>query len=355
MKILHRYIAKTILSASAVVIFAVLGLTFFFGLLGELRDIGTGDYGVTQAIIHVILKLPHDLYQFIPMLVLLGGVLGLGLLSANHELVVMRTSGVSMQKIIGAVLSAAIILIVIATLVGEGIAPRAISMADKQKNSAENEGQAVATASGVWVHEGNNFIHIDRVIGRHHLEGVKRYEFDAQHHLLNAYYAKELDLQNGKWLLHDLVKTSFKEDQTVSTVIPSGVWDFELNPHLVSVGMVEPEELSLAKLATYSDQLIKNGSQASRFQIEFWKRVFQPLTTLVMILLAIPFVFGAPRSVTMGWRILFGVITGFVFYILNSFLGQFSIVYQVSPMLAAIMPTLLFAGGGYLFMVRSGK
>lgn len=219
-----------------------------------------------------------------------------------------------------------------------------------KKNSAENGGQAVATASGVWVHEGNNFVHIDRVIGRHHLEGVKRYEFDSRHRLLAAYYAQALDMENGKWMLHDLVKTTFKKDRTLSQEISSGVWDFDLNPNLVSVGMVEPEELSLVKLATYSDHLQKNGLQASRFQFEFWKRLLQPFTTLVMILLAVPFVFGAPRSVTMGRRILFGVIIGFVFYIMNSFLGQFSVVYQVSPLFAAFLPTLLFALGGYCFM-----
>jgi lipopolysaccharide export system permease protein len=356
MTILHRYIAKTIILATAVVILAVLGLAFFFSLLGELRDVGTGDYGFAQALVHVILKLPYDLYQFFPMLVLLGGVLGLGMLSSHHELVVMRASGVSLQKIIQAVLSAAAILIVFATLIGEGIAPRAIYLADKHKDSAENGGQAVATASGVWIHEGNNFVHIDRVVGKRHLEGVKRYEFDANHHLLAAYYAQSLDLQGGnKWMIHNLVKTSFGKEETVSQQIPSGVWDFSLNPNLVSVGLVEPEELSLMKLADYSRHLVKNGmqgSQAPRFQFAFWKRVFQPLTTLVMILLAVPFVFGAPRSVTMGWRVLFGVIVGFTFYILNSFFGQFSVVYQVSPLLAALLPTVLFALGGYMVMWR---
>lgn len=353
--ILQRYIAKTIVLASAMVIFAVLGLSFFIELLTELRDIGTGDYGFQQALMHVLLKLPHDLYQFFPMLVLLGGVLGLGILSAHHELIVMRTSGVPISKIIRAVLLAAFILIILATLLGELIAPRAIFLGEKLKQSAENEGQAVATASGVWVHEGNNFLHIDRMIGRHHLEGVKRYEFDDKHHLLAAYYAKWLIFQEGQWKLRNLVKTTFLENETISQAIPEGEWNLKLNPNLLNVGMIEPEQLSLPKLLSYSKHLVKNGLQATRFQFEFWRRIFQPLTTLVMILLAVPFVFGAPRSVTMGWRILFGVLIGFVFYILNAFLGQFSIVYQISPIIAALFPTLLFASLGYFFMVRKSN
>jgi lipopolysaccharide export system permease protein len=352
--ILYRYITKTIILASAAVILAVLGLSFIIGLLGELRDIGTGDYGFQEAVIHIILRMPHDLYQFFPMLVLLGGVLGLGILSSNHELIVMRASGMSVQKVIRAVLSAALILIVVATLIGEVVAPRAIYIADKRKDSVENGGQAVATASGVWLHDGNNFLHIDRVIGKNHLEGVKRYEFDDQHRLLAAYYVKKLDLQNGEWRLTDMVKTTFQNNNSTSSEqAASGTWNLKINPTLLNVGLVEPEELSLHKLASYSKHLVENGLQASRFQFEFWKRVFQPITTLVMILLAIPFVFGAPRSVTMGWRILFSVMIGFAFYLLNAFLGQFSIVFQISPFIAALFPTVLFALLGYVFMLRA--
>lgn len=351
MSILHRYIAKMIVMASLLAIVAVLGLIFFIGLLGELRDIGSGDYGFPQAVLHVLLDLPHDLYEFFPMLVLLGGVLGLGMLSASHELIVMRASGMSLQKIIFAVVSASMILVLLAALIGEGVAPRARYLADKYKASAQNSGQAVATKFGVWIHEGNNFLHIERVIGHHHLEGVKRFEFDAEHHLLATYYAKSLVFHHGQWQLNDMVKTTFKNERTQSQQFATGTWNLNLNPNLLNVGMVEPDELSLPDLARYTRHLVDNGSQASHFQFQFWQRIFQPLTTLVMILLAVPFVFGAPRSVTMGWRILFSVMIGFSFHIMNAFLGQFSVVFQLSPLMAALLPTLLFGSLGCVFMV----
>lgn len=341
--ILDRYIAKTIIITSLFVTAVLMALNFFLNLLGEFRDIGTGDYGFSQALVHVFLNLPHDLYQFFPMLMLLGGVLGLGILSSHHELVVMRASGVSLLRIVRAVIIAAIVLVIAATIIGEGIGPRAVFLADKHKQSAENGGQAVATASGVWIHEGNNFLHVDRVMGHKHLEGVKRYEFDNQHRLLAAYYVKSLDFQDGQWQLHQLAKTTFANDHTYSEIVDKGTWNLTMNPSLLDVGLVEPKELSLVNLAKYSQHLAENGQNATRFEFEFWKRIFQPITTLVMVLLAIPFVFVAPRSVSMGKRILLGVIIGFVFYIMNAFLGQFSVVFQITPWVAAILPTLLFS------------
>lgn len=352
MTIIQRYIAKHVMLSTALVFFVVLILSFIINLLGELRDIGTGDYGFLQAIVHVIFMQPHTLYQLFPMLILLGGVLGLGILASNHELIVMRASGLSVKRIMGAVIVAALLLIVLATLAGEFIAPHANFLAEQRKSSAETNGQAVATASGVWIHEGNNFLHIEHVLDRDRLEGVTRYEFDNKHQLLASYYAQSVNFLNHQWVLHDLVKTTIDKDKAVSQQFPVAIWNLKVTPNYLTVGLIEPEAMTLRKLADYSLYLRRNHSQSSSYQLEFWKRVFQPLTTLVMILLAIPFVFTAPRSMSTGKRILFAIFIGFIFYIINAFMGQLSIVFQFPPIIAAFIPTLLFAAVGYVLMLR---
>lgn len=355
MQIIQRYIIKNVMTSTALILVVVAALTFVTGMLRELHSFGDGEYGFVQVLLHEMLLLPHGVYQFFPMLVLLGGVLGLGMLATNHELMVMRAAGISMQRIVLAVINAALILILIATVLGEFVAPRTNYIAEKQKSLAQSFGQAVVTMSGVWIHEGNNFIHIDRVVGRHHLNGVTRYEFDDKHHLLAAYYAKSLDFQRNQWMAHDLKKTALLRDTTESEFFSSAVWDLKLTPNLLNVGLIEAEAMSLKQLNQYANYLADNHLQASVFRLAFWQRVFQPLTTLVMLLLAIPFVFAAPRSVTMGRRILLAVIVGFVFYVANAFLGEFSIVFQFPPVIAALLPTGLFAMAGFVWMWRMSR
>jgi len=99
MTILQRYIIKTVLTATALVVLVMVGLIFLVDVLDELRDVGTGDYGFPQALLHVVLLMPHNLYQFFPMMVLLGGVIGLGILASHQELVVMRAAGVQSVKL----------------------------------------------------------------------------------------------------------------------------------------------------------------------------------------------------------------------------------------------------------------
>ncbi|MDF5068552.1 LptF/LptG family permease, partial [Vibrio parahaemolyticus] len=81
---------------------------------------------------------------------------------------------------------------------------------------------------------------------------------------------------------------------------------------------------------------------ASRYELAFWRKLTQPLSIAVMMLMALSFVFGPLRSVTMGARVLSGVVAGFTFYISSEFFGPLSLVYGISPVFGALAPSLVF-------------
>jgi lipopolysaccharide export system permease protein len=341
-KILQRYIAKSIIAATAMTALVVTGIMFLLTFLSELKNIGEGDYGVGQALFYVLLRMPNQLYQFSPLLLLLGSIIGLSLLSSSRELIVMRSSGFAVRRIIFSVLGTALFLILMISIVGEWIGPDLSSRAEIQKENAQNAGQAVVTSAGVWFHLDNNFIHVRQVVGRQLLEDVTRYQFDDNHQLQEAYYAKSLSYLNHQWVMTDVAKTSFYDDRTKSQSFAQLPWNLKFNQNLFNIGLVEPNEMSLPKLLKFERYLEQNGLQATQYQYNFWLRVFQPLAALVMIFLAIPFVLGVMSTSTMGWRIIVGIMVGFTFYILNAFLGQLCIVYQVPALLAAMVPLILF-------------
>ncbi|SRR5579885_1246947 len=351
-KILQQYIMKTIIGATAMSALVIIGVLFLMNMLGELKNIGQGDYGLGQAFLYVLLRMTSVVYQFSPLLILLGCIVGLSLLTSHNELAVMRASGFAIRKIITSVLGAAIVMILAISIAGEWLGPGLSYKAEVRKENAQNAGQAVVTAAGVWFHIDNNFIHIQHVVGRQLLEGVTRYEFDDKHHLLVAYYAKSLSFQDSQWKMHDVVKTIFLNERTKSYSYKEALWDLKLNTNLLNVGLVDPNEMSLPRLMKFVRYLEQNGLQASEYRFDFWQRVFQPLASLVMIFLAIPFVLGALRTSTMGWRIVVGIMTGFVFFILNSFFGQLCVVYQIPTLIAAIFPPIIFALFGVILSNR---
>lgn len=353
LSIFNRYIIRQVLVSTLLVIAVMAALCFFTTLLGEFQEIGRGEYSFLQAVVYVALRLPHNIYQFSPMLILLGGIIGLGILTAHQELMVIRGSGFSLAAILRAMMYSALVLIVLMMLLGEWAAPQLDHKAAIRKQNAKNNGQAVLTTTGVWLHEGNDFFHVERVIGQHHLEGITRYQFNVNHQLIAAYHANTMDFHEGKWLLQGVEKTVFLPQLgTQSAYAEEEVWDFTLNPSFLNLGLALPEEMSLPRLVAFSRHLVENGLQASQFQLAFWQRVLQPFAIILMLFLAVPFVLGSPRSSMLGLRILAGVVMGFVFYLCNAFIGQLSIIFLFPPFLAAALPILLFSGLGYVVLRR---
>jgi len=354
MTILQRYIGSTVLWSITMVFLIFIGLEIFITFIQELSDIGSGDYGIMQAFIYVMKLTPNQLYQLFPISGLLGTLIGLGLLASHHELTVMRVSGVSILQITWSVMRVAIIVMIAATLMGEVLGPSLQYQADMHKEIAKSGGQALATASGVWVRAGDSYILIGEVLGRKQLRDVTVYQVAGDHQFKKIFMAKRVNYEKGHWVMYDISESIITLHKVTSKKIAKQIWHVDLKPELFNVGFDDPNEMNLIKLYHYIQYRQQNGLQVSRYQLAFWKRLYQPLATLVMMFLAIPFVFfGSMRTMTMGLRIIFGIMMGLSFFILNELLGQLSIVFQISAPLAALFPIVLFAGIGFLLVRKA--
>ena len=98
---------------------------------------------------------------------------------------------------------------------------------------------------------------------------------------------------------------------------------------------------------------INKQQNIAKDELIFWQRLFQPANTLLMMLLAIPCIFGPLRSSTMGAKLVAGIALGFGFYILNQMFGFVSQVYQIPPIMGATIPMLIFGSLGIVLMSRT--
>ena len=184
------------------------------------------------------------------------------------------------------------------------------------------------------------------------LEQVRQFHFDDTHHMQFARKITRVDYAQGVWTAHDVMETKIHDQNTQVKNTPIMVWDVPLQPSILSVSGSEPDEMTLQGLYHYLQAQKKSHQTALNYQLVFWQRIIQPLTTMVMMMLAIPFIFGPLRSSTMGSKLLTGATVGFGFHIINRFLGSMSQVYQLPSELAAIGPTCLFALLGLYLMRR---
>ncbi len=341
MKILDRYLMNSVIGLTAMVFIGMAGLSVFISLFAEIPQLGQGDYGLLQALQFAVMTLPANIYQLFPNIALLGALMSLGLLAQNSELTVMRASGMSIGRIIWAVTKAAILMVMIMAILGEVFAPRLFSIGTHHKNMQKAAGQAIETQYGTWLREENSFIHIDKIVAGTELYGVTRYYFNAEHQLISASYAESAKYIDNGWYFYNIHTSYFKKDAVLLSESNNELWNIALAPH--TLGDQQPMELSLWELYEQINYRHANGLAESDYSLAFWTRLLQPLTTLIMVLLAIPFVFGPLRTVTMGLRILAGVMVGLVFYLFNRFFGPFSLAYQLPPYIAAIIPPIIFS------------
>lgn len=337
----------------AMVILFLLGLQMFIEFMQEFRHIGTGNYGLLQMFTCVLLLLPCDIYQFFPIAGLLGCVLGMGLLASHSELIAMRAAGLSLFDIAIAITKAAIVLVVIMFLIGEGIAPMAQKSAMHKKTIAMSGGQTLVTIKGIWVRSQNSFLHIDKIAGDKELQGITRYEFDADKKIKTISYAKKGSYRDGAWMFNDITQTIFSSDKITNANIAQQSWPLTLSRKLIEAVHIHPDQESIAKLYSYVKHRKQSGLSTVEYEFIFWQRILAPISALIMILLAIPFVFGPLRSASMGLRMLAGIGLGFVFHIFSQFVGPMSAVYQIPPMFAAMLPMLLFAMIGGVLLTRA--
>lgn len=352
MRILDSYIAKTVFMAIGLVTLMLTGLQIFILFVNQLGEIGHVDFGIAQAAFFVLMQLPYQVYLFFPMASLLGCLIGLGVMANHSELVVMRAAGMSIGQITGAVLKASLVVILLVTVMGETLVPYLSYYANDYKASALTGGQGIRTGHGMWLRYGTDFISIGAVISDIEVRDVYQFRFDTKHNLQFSRHITEAHFANNGWTAMGVQQTEFARDQTKAELIATLPWDVTIKPQILKISSTNPDEMTLHELNQYLHEQKNSQQSAHAYKLAFMQRIVQPFTTMVMMLLAIPFIFGPLRSSTMGSKLLVGVTVGFGFHIINRFLGPVSMVYQWPPILAAIGPTFLFALLGLYLMRR---
>ncbi|MDP3846897.1 MAG: LPS export ABC transporter permease LptG [Pseudomonas sp.] len=350
---LDRYIGTSVFFAILAVLGIIVGLALLFAYIDELGDVGES-YGLLEAAIWVLLTVPRRIYEMLPMAALIGCLIGLGNLASNSELTVMRAAGVSVGRIVWAVMKPMLVLMLLGILIGEYVAPWSENMAQANRAMAQGGGEAQTAKRGLWHRQGDEFVHINAVQPNGVLLGVTRYQFDSQRNLLAASFARRALYQGDHWQLEDVATTKLHEQSSEVVQTPSERWSVELSPQLLGTVVLEPEALSMTGLWSYIHYLAEQGLANGRYWLAFWTKVLQPLVTAALVLMAISFIFGPLRSVTLGQRVFTGVLVGFVFKIAQDLLGPSSLVFGFPPVLAVLIPATVCGIAGVWLLRRAG-
>jgi len=341
MTLLRTYLVMAVLRGVATVLSVLIAVTCVIEFVQQLNDVGTGDYGVQQALIYIGLRIPRTVFTTLPIAALIGALLSLGNLAVHRELVVMRASGVSSWQLLSAVGLAGFVLALLMVLLGESLAPSLGAYASEMRTRAMHEEIALAKGRATWLREGDRIVSLRRQAGDiGYGGGVLMFELGAGQTLKEIARADSANFDSAnRWILSKYAETSFAESgATVGTEHESSEAQ-GLNPDLLELSVVREDLLDTPSLVRYIDYLRANSLDAHRYLVAYWSRLANVASVIVMTVLALPFVFGGLRSAGAGARLVVGLIIGLAYYVGSQVLTSGGEVYRLDPLIIAWGPT----------------
>ena len=340
--IISRYLQRNIYLGTLLALLVLTSLSLFFLLVNELEDIGRGNYGYSEAFQYIALSTPARIVEFLPLAALLGCIVSLGALASNSEIIAMQASGASLTRLLWSVIQAAIVLALISFLLSEWVVPDSSTQAKVIKNSAEDETAPLRSREGVWIKDGNRVIHINQLLPNGYALDVEVYRLDAGGKILSTLYAKRAEPIDQGWQLHEVEILYLDPLGARSESRDRLRYQGEVSHELLQVLMIKPSRMSRRDLHAYLEFLDDNRLDARAERLIFWQKLFAPATILVMCLLAFPFVLGAQRQSSTGYRLLMGILLGLSFAVIERLLTQLGSQFDFSAVLIAGLPNILF-------------
>ncbi|MFA7487605.1 MAG: LPS export ABC transporter permease LptG [Lysobacteraceae bacterium] len=354
-----RLVAVNVLGALLAVWFVLTGFDALTALVGELTEVGEGDYGFVHTLLYTVYTLPRRAYTLFPTAAVIGALLGMGALAASSELTALRAIGLSRVRISAAAMGVIVVLTLGMVVVAETIGPAGEQRAQLLAIEAKSADVSVARASGLWAREGDTFLNARRgnVVGRGadatiELTGVTLYEFDPDGRLLSIALAESAEHVGNSWTLRNIRRSSFGLREVISEQVEQEQWLSSLNPDVLKLGVTKPRYLSLAELGSSLDYLERNQLDSDEFSVAYWSRIFYPFSAIALCMAALPFAFGTLRSGGFGKRLFVGIVFGVGMYTVQTLAVNLAQVYRLDLRLAYLLPPLAVALASWWYFRR---
>lgn len=354
MRLITRYMLSQLVSATLYTLLALLALYGFFDIIQEMPRVGQNNYDMTAMLNYVLLLAPGHTYELLPLAVLIGVLVAMTQLVTHSEYTVIRTSGIALMQIASLLFGFGLVCAVLTLFLGEFGAPMAQQKAEQLKLSATRSLVAQEFHSGIWVKDNSNFINVREMLPDSTLLGIHVYTYDQHYRLIRTSQAERgnYDPASKSWTLRNIQETDFTENHIETRHLDRLDWKSVIEPGILNVLLVVPEQMSALNLMTYIQHLRDNQQNTQRYEIAMWGKLFYPLACISMALVALAFTPKQRRHGQLGLRLFAGICIGVAFHFINRLFGYLGLLHDWNPALTATLPTLLFLLAGIILIIR---
>jgi lipopolysaccharide export system permease protein len=284
--------------------------------------------------------------------VLIGTVFVMARFAKSSEFTILRTSGLGPGLALKTLLILGLGFAVVTFVIGDYVSPLADRSAQFLKS--QFKGNLTQGKTGAWLKEkqaSRHFaVNVGSITSDMRMQDVRIFEFDGQSHFVSLMTGRWASANaDASWTVHDAKLITFEggKKSDAPTINHSQAttmrWPNGISADMVSAAILRPENMGTLDLFQYTQHLVDNGQSGQKYELQFWRKVFYPLSCLVMVVLALPFAYLHFRSSGIAGYVFGGVMAGISFLLLNNVLSDMAMLQGWQPWLAAALPGLIYS------------
>ncbi|WP_263384222.1 LptF/LptG family permease [Granulicella arctica] len=335
----------------------------FFELIGDMIRNRTPLITVGDYLLNLI---PFILSQVTPLCSLVAVLITFGALNKSSELIAMKSSGISIYRIVTPVLVLAAIISVSLFAFDEFYLPGANRRQEAIRSVIKGKpAQTFLRPDRKWI-SGQTTTNGEptRIFYYQYFDADKNsfanltvFEFDpATFSLTRRIFAGSAHWDDAvhRWIFENGWQRTFT-GETTATFQPFTLNTFpEIReaPAYFKKESLQSQEMSYTQLSRYIDDLRQSGFDTKRLSVQLDRKIAYPLITVIMAILAVPF------ALSMGKRGgLAGIATAIglaiTYWVVDGLFSAMGNTNTLPALLAAWSPDLLFAMAGSYLLLRT--
>lgn len=360
MKILDRYLISQFLK---VLLFSLVALSIIFILVNLIEQI---DYFIdrnakfTDVTEYYLYSLPEVLALVIPVAMLLSTLFSIGVLSKNHEITALKSSGSSLYRILTPLYILALIISILVVLFKGYVVPYATQKKAEIKRTKFEKIRSAEQAQiiDLFVQGDGGWIFHFKIYDTKLKQGVdalfQRFEDEK---LVEWLEAQNVVWKGPGWLLEKgrvrvFEDTSFQAEkyETFSSWVR---YDLKAKPELFSREQKTPDQMDLKELSSYLKLKQKSGKDVTKELVDMYVLFSFSVLNFIIVLFGAPLA-AHPRRSGLAFNFGVTVIVGFIYYILFKIGQSLGYNQKLPPWLSAWGGNFIFGilGLGILFKAR---
>ena len=359
-KILDQYIIRKFVTILFFTILAFIVIFVIIDLIENLDKFLSFDASFRQVFLYYIYYIPYIIILTLPVSMLLSSLFSIGSMAQHNEIIAMKTSSVSLYRILLPVLALAILISILSGFAGETLVPKSYRLRlDIYRYQIKKESRKIkGSRSHIAIQDGNNrqiFMQFyDTSKKRGHRINIIQIEENKLIERFDAHFM-QWDQENNNWLLINTTRRVLTDTTEIINKIDTLVYArSNITPEDLLDIEILPEEMNYSELNRFVDKMLSLGADARRWLVDLYMKISYPLANFIIVLFGAPMAARKRRSgPALGFAL--ALLISFVYFLFlrtGQVLGHKG---DLSPWLGAWIGNIVFGIGAIIIMLKVRK